>query len=82
MSNNINPWTLLTTSPFKLYNRPDGIESFWDMIIGVLAPYYRIKSLTTVIVFVPIAIYITLVVRYPPFLNIPSFASEPLQLRP
>lgn len=52
------------------------------MLTGMLAPFYRFKSLTTILVFLPIVIYITLVVRYPPFLNIPSFACEPLQLRP
>lgn len=82
MNNNINPWKVLTTSPFTLYGRPDGIETFKDMIVNTMAPYYRLKSLTTIIVFIPIAIYITLVVRYPPFLKIPYFASEPLQLRP
>lgn len=71
----INPFTILTTSPFKLYNRPEEVESFHEMIISMLAPYYRIKSLTTVLVFLPIVIYITLVVRYPPFLRVPAFAS-------
>lgn len=52
------------------------------MLINMLAPHYRIKSLTTVLVFLPIVIYITLVVHYPPFLKVPSFASEPLLLRP
>jgi hypothetical protein len=52
------------------------------MITSMLAPYYQFKSLTTVIVFLPIVIYITLVIPYPPFLRIPAFASESLQLRP
>jgi hypothetical protein len=52
------------------------------MITTMIAPYYKLKSLTTVIVFLPIVIYITLVLPYPPFLIIPAFASEPLQLSP
>jgi hypothetical protein len=67
----INPWTVLTMSPFKIYGRPESMESFKEMITNMVAPYYHVKSLTTVLVFLPIVIYITLVVHYPPFLKVP-----------
>jgi hypothetical protein len=44
------------------------------MITNLLAPYYKFKSLTTVLMCISVIIYIALVVPYPPFLKIPTFA--------
>lgn len=52
------------------------------MIQNLLAPYYQLKSFTTFLMAVSIIIYITLVVSYPPFLKIPTFALESLVLLP
>lgn len=52
------------------------------MITNLLAPYYKLKSLTTLLIFVSVIVYITLVVPYPPFLKIPTFALESLVLLP
>lgn len=53
-----------------------------EMITNLLAPYYKLKSLTTLLIFVSVIVYITLVVPYPPFLKIPTFALESLVLLP
>jgi hypothetical protein len=52
------------------------------MITNLLAPYYKFKSLTTVLISISIIVYVTLVVPYPPFLKIPTFALESLVLLP
>ena len=44
------------------------------MISNLLAPYYKLKSFTSVLMAISVIIYITLVVPYPPFLKIPTFA--------
>jgi membrane associated rhomboid family serine protease len=52
------------------------------MLKNFLAPYYKVKSLTTVLLFIIVIVYITLACRFPPFLRIPTFQLEPLILRP
>lgn len=52
------------------------------MIKNLLAPYYKLKSFTTFLIAVSVIVYITLVVSYPPFLKIPTFALESLILLP
>ena len=52
------------------------------MIKMTVAPYYKVKSLTTIIIAITIIIYITLAVSYPPFLRVPIFAAQPLLLQP
>lgn len=52
------------------------------MLKNILAPYYKFKSITTVLMCINAILYITLVCRFPPFLSIPSFALQPLQLMP
>lgn len=52
------------------------------MIQNLLAPYYKLKSFTTFLMAVSLIVYITLVVGYPPFLKIPTFALESLVLLP
>lgn len=52
------------------------------MIQNLLAPYYKLKSLTTLLIASSIILYITLVVPYPPFLKIPTFALESIVLLP
>lgn len=71
----ISAWSILINSPFKIYDREDEAESFFDMLKQTLAPYYKMQSLTTILISLPIIIYIILVVRYPPFLIVPAFAS-------
>lgn len=71
----INAWTVLTTSPHELVGEEHHpTETFFEMIKNLLAPYYKLKSFTTFLIAVSIIIYITLVVAYPPFLKIPTFA--------
>ncbi len=80
---NINALTVLTTSPHELIGEEQGeSETFFEMIQNLLAPYYKLKSFTTFLMAVSLIIYITLVVRYPPFLKIPTFALESLVLLP
>lgn len=52
------------------------------MIQNLLAPYYKLKSFTTFLIAASIIVFITLVVPYPPFLKIPTFALESLILLP
>lgn len=52
------------------------------MITNILAPYYKLKSLTTVLISISVIVYIALVIPYPPFLKIPTFALEYLVLLP
>jgi membrane associated rhomboid family serine protease len=52
------------------------------MITNLLAPYYKLKSLTTVLICISIIVYVALVIPYPPFLKIPTFALESLILLP
>lgn len=79
---NMNAWTILTKSPFEIFGMEEEAEPFLEMLKNTLAPYYSFKSLTTILMCIPIIIYVTLVVQYPPFFKVPSFASEPLLLRP
>lgn len=78
----ISVFTILTTSPFDLFEREDEKESFVEVIKHTIAPYYKFKSLTTILITIMIIIYITLVFMYPPFLRIPTFAAQPLELHP
>lgn len=52
------------------------------MLKNFLAPYYKLKSLTTVLLAIILIVYIILACRFPPFLRIPTFQLEPLILRP
>ena len=52
------------------------------MITGIIAPYHKLHSLTTILLCIPLIIYITLVINQPPFLEISSFTSEALILTP
>jgi membrane associated rhomboid family serine protease len=80
---NINAWTVLTHPPHELIGDENQAgESFFEMIKNLLAPYYKLKSLTTLLICISIIVYITLVIPYPPFLKIPTFALEPLVLLP
>ncbi len=75
-------WNVLTQSPFELFNRHESQESFFDMLKNFLAPYYKLKSLTTILLAIIIIVYIILACPFPPFLRIPTFQLEPLILRP
>lgn len=80
---NINAFTVLITSPHELIGDehvPN--ETFFEMIQNLLAPYYKLKSFTTFLIAASIIVYISLVVPYPPFLKIPTFALESLILLP
>lgn len=74
----ISVFTILATSPFDLFEREDEKESFVEVIKHTIAPYYKFKSLTTILITIMIIIYITLVFMYPPFLRVPTFAAQPL----
>lgn len=52
------------------------------MLKSFLAPYYKVKSLTTVLLCIIVIVYIVLACRFPPFLRIPTFQLQPLILRP
>jgi hypothetical protein len=72
---NINAWTVLVNPPHELLGEEhEHSETFFEMITNLLAPYYKLKSLTTVLICMSVIVYITLVVPYPPFLKIPTFA--------
>ncbi len=80
---NINAWTVLVSSPHELLGEDhEQSETFIEMITNLLAPYYKFKSLTTLLIAISVVVYITLVVHYPPFLKIPTFALESLVLLP
>jgi hypothetical protein len=72
---NINAWNVLTTSPNELVGEEQvANETFFEMIQNLLAPYYKLKSFTTFLMAVSLIIYIILVIPYPPFISIPTFA--------
>lgn len=52
------------------------------MIQNLLAPYYKVKSLTTVLILISVIVYVALVFSYPPYLKIPTFALENIILLP
>ena len=52
------------------------------MLKNLLAPYYKFQSITTLLISISFVLYITLVVPYPPFLKIPTFALESLIVLP
>lgn len=80
---NINAWTVLTNSPNDLIGEENvANETFFQMIQNLLAPYYKLKSFTTFLMAVSLIIYIILVIPYPPFISIPTFALSELVLSP
>ena len=80
---NISIWSVLTTPPDILVGHEnEESETFFEMIKNLLAPYYKIKSLTTILMCISVIVYVTLVFPYPPFLKIPTFTLEPLTLLP
>lgn len=52
------------------------------MIKNFLAPFYKAKSFTSVLLAMILIVYITLACTFPPFLRIPTFQLEVLILRP
>ena len=80
---NINVWTVLTNSPQQLSGEEHAPnETFFEMIQNLLAPYYKLKSFTTLLMALSLLIYIILVIPYPPFIRIPTFALSDIVLTP
>jgi len=57
-------------------------ESFLEMIKNLLASKYRIYSVTTVLIFLPIVLYVVLGIINTSFLKLPYFAVDNIVLNP
>lgn len=73
---------MLCQSPFVIFGRPEHSESFLEMIKNLLASQYRFWSVTTVLIFLPIVLYIVLGILNASFLKLPAFAVDGIILNP
>lgn len=80
--NEVNLCQVLCQPPSVIFGVGAPEEGFFEMIKNLLAPKYRLYSVTTILIFLPIVLYVILGIVNASFLKLPFFAVDGIILDP